>query len=193
MFIDYPSIVNIGINNQEGLGSLISDEYPEDKIFIAHELAHYYFGSGTKTFNSILEGAICEGFAEYLSLKAAQEILSNKIYTDYFSTTLSNVKCKNFKPISKIKTRSDYADYNTYTYEYFPIILTAIEQEIGEKTMWKWIRSLLTTQTDKADYKFLINELASTINDTNKSKKIIEKYFISDYSLDNALQQLKIK
>ncbi len=192
MFIDYPSIINIGIKNQDGLASLINDKFPEDKIFIAHELAHYYFGAGPIKFNTIIQGVICEGFAEYLSLKASQNVLSNDIYNSYFKTTLSNVKEKSYTPISEIKTYADYADYNSYTYDYFPIILTAIEQEIGEKKMWKWIKLLLTTETNFTDYEFLKNELVRAINDRNKSDRIIEKYFISDRSLENALEQIKI-
>ena len=192
LFIDYPSIVNIGLKDTDGLGTLISEDYPEDKIFIAHELAHYYFGVGPISFNTVISGAICEGFAEYLSLKAAQNVLTKDIYNNYLKSTLSNVKGENYKPISAIKLHSDYGNYNSYAYDYLTIILLAIEQEIGEKKMWDWIKNILTTDTTFTDYEFLKNGLVRAIDDKNKSDLIVEKYLVSEKSLENALKHVKI-
>jgi len=192
MFIDYPTIVNIGRGERNGLGSLISDEYPEDKAFIAHELAHYYFGAGEKIFNTPVSTPICEGFAEYLSLKATEDILGVDLYQSIFKEMLSKLKKNSFyKPISKIESEADYN--NSYSYIYFPVILLAIEQEIGKLKMWEWMKNLVTTETNFTDYEFLKNELIRALNDTEKSKATIEKYFTSDKSLENALKSLNIE
>ena len=194
MFIDYPTIVNIGRGERNGLGSLISDEYPEDKAFIAHELAHYYFGAGEKIFNSPISSPICEGFAEYLSLKATEDILGIELYRSLLKETLSNLKENSFyKPISKIESEGDYNNKNSYSYNYFPVILLAIEQEIGKQKMWKWTKYLIVTETTFTDYEFLKDGLVRAINDNDKSKEIIEKYFTSDKSLENALKYIKTK
>ena len=109
-------------------------EYPEDKAYIAHELVHYYFGAGDKVFNSPISNAICEGFAEYLSLKATNDILGTELYLNLLKETLSNLKENSFyRPISKIKSASEYNSEDSYSYVYFPVILLAIEQEIGEQ------------------------------------------------------------
>ncbi|PTB91162.1 hypothetical protein C9994_16045, partial [Marivirga lumbricoides] len=162
LFIDYPTIINIGRATTDGLGSLISDEYPEDKAYIAHELAHYYFGAGEKKFNSPISNAICEGFAEYLSLKATEEILGIDLYHQIVTETLSYLKDNSFyKPVSKIASESECNSEGSYSYAYFPVILLAIEQEIGEQKMWEWMKSILTTETTFTDYEFLKNRLSA--------------------------------
>ena len=194
LFIDYPTIINIGRGIENGLGSLISEEYPEDKAFIAHELAHYYFGAGEKVFNSPISNSICEGFAEFMSFKATREILSEEIYNGLLQEVFSNIEKKSiYKPISEIKSNEDFINRNSYSYVYFPIILLAIESEIGEQLIWEWMKYLLITETTFTDYDFLKNGLIKSLGDEEKSNKIIEKYFISDKSLNNALNQLKIK
>lgn len=39
-----------------------------------------------------------------------------------------------------------YAEYN-----YTPMIFTAIEKEIGEKAMWKWMKAILKTDESLAN------------------------------------------
>lgn len=192
LFIDYPTIINIGRGKTNDIGSLISDEYPEDKAFIAHELAHYYFGAGgEKIFNSPISSPICEGFAEYMSLKATEDLWGKVLYQNILKETLSNLNENSFyTPISKIESEADYNNKISYSYTYFPVILLAIENEIGKQKMWEWMKNLVTTETTFTDYNFLKNGLIRVINDTEKSIEIIEKYFISDKSLDNALKKI---
>ena len=59
--------------------------------------------------------------------------------------------------------------------------------------MWEWTKYLIVTETTFTDYEFLKNGLVRAINDNDKSKEIIEKYFTSDKSLENALKYIKTK
>lgn len=191
LFVDYPTIINIDRGADEGLKGLISEEYPEDKAYLAHELAHYYFGSGSKTFNSPLVNPICEGFSEFLSLKVAKDILGTKVYDNIKEEIILNLQKNEFyKPISKINSFNDLKDSNSYSYLYFPVILLAIENEIGEIKMWNWMKNILITETDFTDYVFLKECLVKNISNIKESDRIIEKYFQSDNSLNNALNQI---
>src|SRR5690606_2198921 len=110
------------------------------------------------------------------SLKATEDILGVDLYQSIFKEMLSKLKKNSFyKPISKIESEADYN--NSYSYIYFPVILLAIEQEIGKLKMWEWMKNLVTTETNFTDYEFLKNELIRALNDTEKSKATIEKYF----------------
>ncbi len=190
-FIAFPSIVNVG--REYGLKSFISEKNTFSRPFLAHELAHYYFGSGYRKFNSVIFGIIQEGFAEYMSYQASKEFLGMDIYQHKLKNALNNIEKSdiNFISISKIETKDDFKNYYRYAYDYFPLILLAIEQEIGEKKMWKWAKNLLTTKANFTDYEFLKNTLTKTINNPEKSKEIIKRFFISDKSLENALKQVK--
>lgn len=191
LFIEYPTIVNIGRGREDGMAGLISDEYPEDKAFIAHELAHYYFGAGVKLFNSTLSNPISEGFAEYLSLKATKEILGADLYTNLQQDIIADLEDNAFyKPLARITSTDDLNNSESYSYLYFPVLLSAIENEIGEEKMWGWMKNILLTETSLTDYEFLKNCLVESIGSKNESNRIIEKYFQSDNSLNNALEQL---
>ena len=50
---------------------------------------------------------------------------------------------------------------------------------------------MLTIETEKTDYKFMIEALANVLNDDNKLKFLIEKYFSTKNSVINAKVQLK--
>ncbi|GGF28696.1 hypothetical protein GCM10011383_45530 [Hymenobacter cavernae] len=73
-------------------------------------------------------------------------------------------------------------------YYYTPIILTAIQREIGEKQMWAWLRTLLVTPTERTDYQFLFNTLNVTLNDPHQAKTLAARYFNDDQALANAIR-----
>ena len=80
-----------------------------------------------------------------------------------------------------------------YVYYYAPIIFTAIEKEIGEAKMWKWLNAILQTKTDFTNYAFLEQTLSATIQDNNKLELIKSKYFNSDKAIENAIETIGIK
>lgn len=192
LFIDYPSIVNVGRGTENGLASMINEEYLEDKSFIAHELAHYYFGAGPKRFNSVIEAPICEGFSEYMSLKATEDLIDVEVYQSLVDQIISELKDHPaLNPILRIKQKADLGHSNTYSYIYFPAILLALESELGKETMWKWIQTIQKSESENTDHAFLRATLIEAIADPHVSERIIEKYLTSEHSLDQALERLK--
>ena len=67
-------------HNEGGLSNLIGKTASNGyKAFIAHELAHYYFGT-YKKFNSELGDMFTESLAEFLSLKLTKKLLGEQSY-----------------------------------------------------------------------------------------------------------------
>ncbi|HIE45385.1 MAG TPA: hypothetical protein EYP87_04285 [Flavobacteriaceae bacterium] len=179
LFVSYPTIANVGKGNY-GLKFFVNKKNPYARPLIAHELAHYYFGSGFKRFNTEIGKIIQEGFSEYMSYKISKDILGKDVYKNKLENSLSRLKEKEFLPVSRIKLKDDFGkNYYSYVYNYFPAILLTIEKEIGEKKMWKWINTLLTTKAELTNYDFLEQTLIKTLDNQKKSNKIIKKYFKS--------------
>lgn len=190
LFVAYPSIVVMN-HNKAGLSNLIEKaESNWFKPFIAHEIAHYYFGS-YKKFNSELGDMFTESFAEYLSLKLTQKLITKKQYLMNVNRKLESLQNESLIPIKNIKENSSYGDRELYVYTYAPIIWLAIEKEIGEEKMWLWLNKILTIKTKQTNYEFMIETLANVVNDNNKLTYLIESYFSSAESLNNARLLLK--
>lgn len=96
-------------------------------------------------------------------------------------------------PFSKIKSEKDYSDRNTYVYTYAPLIYNAMEKEIGEEKMFRWMQNILNTKADFTNYEFLKQTLEAAVDDKIKFNSIIEKYFTSDNSIQNAIKALEKK
>ncbi len=135
-----------------------------------------------------------ESFAELLSLKACENLIGDSVYKIKID---NNIKAlKDFKPIpiSGNKDSLKYInDNNEYKYVYFPTILIAIEKEIGEKKMWKWMQLILTMKAEFTDYGFLKGTLRKALQDDAKLDLIDKKYFRSDASVQNAIATIQKK
>ncbi|GHE77420.1 hypothetical protein [Thalassotalea profundi] len=190
LFVSYPAIVTI--NHDEGGLSNLFDESESSwfKPFIAHELAHYYFGT-YRDFNSELGDMFSESFAEYLSLKLTKKLINEKVYLETINKKLSNLEDKNFVAIKDIKNKSDYGNRNRYVYTYAPIVWLAIEKEIGEENMWLWINKMLTVETEFTDYKFMIKTLTEVLNNDAKLAFLVENYFANKDAINQAKILLK--
>jgi hypothetical protein len=187
MFVSYPTIVNIGRAGY-GLKDFI-EEGSENAGFIAHELGHYYFGT-RQVFNSETGDLMSEGFAEYLSLQAIRKLFPDSVYRKNIQAKLDNLK--DFQPvaISSIKGVSDYKDRDLYAYSYTPLLLTAIEKEIGIEQMWRWMQSMVEEQVSLTNYSFLEQALSRIIKNEGKMKLIKENYFSSGQSLENTRNRI---
>lgn len=192
LFVSYPTIFNIGYGKYGMKGLFDKQKGSRFKVYIAHELGHYYFGT-TKVFNSELGDMMSEGFAEFLSLEASKNILTDSIYQQIIGDKIKELK--NFKamPFAKVKSNANYKDREYYVYYYAPLIFTAIKKEIGEQNMWLWLKTILKTQVDSTNYNFLLNTLSATLNNNEKTELIKIKYFESDSSLSNAISEIEQK
>jgi hypothetical protein len=98
-----------------------------------------------------------ESTTEYLALKALQHAAGQEAYQDrlrqYYSE-LGHVGRTPPVPLDRI-ARKDQMDL-TYRYRYGPLLLVALEGEIGRERMGKLLRALLTAPPDVAlDYRSL--------------------------------------
>jgi len=190
MYASYPTIVTIGWG--EGMKAFVSKtESAGFRQFMAHELAHYYFGT-FRTFNSELGDMISEGFAEFLSMHITRTHISDSLYRERLRSKVRAMR--NFKPIpiTNVRSRNDYANRELYSYYYAPIIFSAIEKEIGEEKMWGFIKGLLQSPTVFTNYNFFEQTLSKVVNDKTKMGLLKERYFSSADALQNAVSVLNI-
>lgn len=171
MFVSYPSIYNIGWG-KNGLKSLFDPNIQNwYRPFMAHELAHYYFGT-YRVFNSNLGDMMSEGFSEYLSFKVTEKFLGKAVLEEKFKKKKQELK--GFKPtlFKDVKSQSDYKDRELYVYYYAPLLFWSIEQEIGEERMVNWLKFLLQQPTKFTDYAFMDEMLKKAIVDKNLYQKV---------------------
>ncbi|MDR3697947.1 hypothetical protein [Mucilaginibacter sp.] len=186
LFVSYPVIMNIGIGKY-GLNSMFDKKRGDYyKPYLAHELGHYYFGTYLRT-NTSFGHVVDEGFAEFLSLKATKNLFVDSIYQKIIKNKLKSLEKFKAKPFSLIKNDDDFNNRNLYVYTYAPVILMAIEKEIGEKSMWLWMKNMLNTKTDFTDYQFFEKTFDASITDKTEAEKIKKKYFIAEDALSNAV------
>jgi hypothetical protein len=189
MFVSYPSIVNVGWDKY-GMKSFFDERRAEiTKTFIAHELGHYYFGH-YKSFNAGLGDACSEGFAEFLSLQVAQEFQHDSVYTKKFKSYVVELEEMEMIPFAKIASTNDYGNRQLYVYNYVPLILCAIQKEIGSNAMWLWLKTILNSKTEMTTYSFVRETLQTALKDDKKLQQLETKYFMSDASVRNAITTL---
>ena len=192
MFVSYPAIVSIG-HGDNGLKGLFKEENARDnKLFIAHELAHYYFAN-FRQFNSELGDMIIESFSEFLALKVAQNFLGENVYVNAIEKKMAELADNQFTPIKSIESPKDYGNRNSYVYTYGPVVLVAIEKEIGEKNMFLWMNKILSTEAERTDYEFIVKMLGEVLKDNSQLEFLTKTYFSGDDVLANTTRILNIK
>ena len=189
LFVSFPTIMGIG-RDEYGLGAMFGERQDLFKPFIAHELGHYYFGT-LKVFNSVLGDMMSEGFAEYISLKLTEDLLSIEQYNNKLSDIYKQLENYKTKPIFHIESSTDIENRNIFAYIYAPTIFLAIEKEVGKDNMWKWLKAILETKTKFTDYEFLTSTLKNTLNNNEKFDFIEKTYFRNENALENALKKIK--
>ncbi|MFL5765227.1 MAG: hypothetical protein ACJ77K_14890 [Bacteroidia bacterium] len=192
MFVTYPSIVSVG-RPPYTLSGLFRKDKPElrDSAMInyySHELGHYYFGTYLVP-NAELKWLFLEGTTEYLSLQTSRNILGEKYYRDLL-TKYSKVPDKyELVPLSEIKQADQIDDY--YRYNYVPLLLTALESEIGKERMWKWLRAVLASKNVKTDYAFFKSSLLASGVTQKEWDNFEGKYISAKDAKENVLNVAK--
>lgn len=187
MFVAYPTIAQVGWD-YKGMPGFFKSDF--DKQYMAHEFGHFYFGHYLRC-NSVLGPVFNEGFTEYISLQLCRHLFADSIY----KTSLKNMigELKDFEPLpfSAISTEQDYKNRQLYVYNYAPLLFTAIEYEIGEDLMWKWLNEILRAETTVTDFDFLKKTLHTVLKKEAQYNLIADKYFQSPSSLKNVLDRVK--
>ncbi|MCZ4222428.1 M1 family aminopeptidase [Pedobacter rhodius] len=184
-FVAFPTIAFAGTK----FGDMIDEEHAKlkdstDYPYIAHEIAHYYFGNVLQP-NATLFWFFLESTAEYLSVKATEEKFGKQFATTYFQNKGKQLKNFNAVPLNTIKDMNSMS--GTYRYSYGPFLLRGLEQMIGEKRVFKFLNTCLKTKNELTDYDFFKrNALKSGI--TQKEWDAYEKSFIMS---ENAVSLIK--
>ncbi|HUC82374.1 MAG TPA: hypothetical protein VMR70_15820 [Flavisolibacter sp.] len=190
LFASYPTIVKVGWD--EGMKSFANKSTGAGFLqFMAHELAHYYFGK-VRPFNSEIGGLISEGFAEFLALRITKTLISESQYSEELKSKVRAMNNLNPVPMQKIRSEADYKNRELYLYYHAPLVFLAIEKEIGEEKTWAWLKSLLLSPAVKTDYTFFEQTLKKVVNDKTKFDALREKYLSSDQAFKNAVSTLHI-
>ena len=190
LFASYPTIVNVGWG--EGMKAFANKSTESDFLqFMAHELAHYYFGK-VRSFNSAIGSVLSEGFAEYLALKITRSLIGEDEYREKMNNKARAMDNLRPAPLQAIRSEADYGSRQWYVYDYALLLFLGIEKEIGEDRMWAWIKSLLLTPAIKTDYAFFEQTLEKAVADKTTFKSLREKYLHSDKSLQNLVSTLQI-
>lgn len=151
-FVTFPTIAFAGIS----MGNMIDEKNNKlkdstDYPFIAHEIAHYYFGNVLQP-NATLMWFFLESTAEYLSVKASEEKFGKGFGAAYFKAATSNLKNYKVIPLPAIKDMNQI-DAN-YRYKYGPLLLRGMEQMIGEKRTFDFLKTCLAANKELTDYAF---------------------------------------
>ncbi|MBK7633284.1 MAG: hypothetical protein IPJ13_02605 [Saprospiraceae bacterium] len=146
MFVTYPTIAIIGQESYNvksyftpNTNSLKDNSNIE---YFAHELGHYYFGTVIVP-NSELRWFFLEGLTEYLALQTVKDVLGEESYRAKIDTYLKETK--DYIPKSLATIKNSEID-ETYRYYYVPLLVTALEIEVGKEKVWNWLRTVLKSE-----------------------------------------------
>ncbi|WP_316735850.1 hypothetical protein [Pedobacter aquatilis] len=188
LFVSYPSIIKVGW--EDGMKSFQDkNNRPYFLHYMAHELSHYYFGT-VRSFNSEIGDMISEGFAEFLAMRITRDFMGDSVYQENLKLKVRSMRNLTPVPVGKILSKADYKNRELYSYYYSPLLFSAIEKEIGEYKMWKWMSLLLQLPTVKTNYIFFGKTLREAVADQNKYDLIREKYLVNNNSYRNIISTL---
>jgi hypothetical protein len=77
----------------------------------------------------------------------------------------------------------NFSSREFYVRIYVPVLLCAIESEIGEKAMWNWLRTMLLEKTELTDYAFLERTFYKSLSKDKNASRITDKFFKSEDSV----------
>ncbi len=184
-FVAFPTIAFAGF----ALNDMIDEQHSKfkdstDYPYIAHEIAHYYFGNVLQP-NATLFWFFLESTAEYLSVKAGEAKFGKQFGSIYFREKASALKELKVKPLNSITDMNQLS--GTYRYNYGPFLLRGLEQIVGEAQVYKFLNACLTAKQGLTNYDFLkANALRSGIG--KNDWEIFERDFLQS---ENAVSLIR--
>jgi len=80
----------------------------------------------------------------------------------------------------------------TYRYYYVPLLVTALEKEIGKEKVWNWLRTVLKSEKSvKTDYEYFKTSLVKSGIKEIEFKNFEEKYILSEKAKENVNKIVK--
>jgi hypothetical protein len=192
MFVTYPTVVIIGQEkyNVKSYFDPTTNALKKNSTieYLAHELGHYYFGTVIVP-NSESRWFFLEGLTEYLALQTSKDILGEESYQKKLDAYLKGIKDYAPKPLATIK--NDQID-ETYRYLYAPLLVTALEKEVGKEKVWNWLITVLNSEKlVKTDYEFFKKSLIKSGITENEFKKFEDTYILSENAKENLIKLIQ--
>ena len=158
-FVTYPAIVRVGFGY--GFGSMLDttgNVKGHEVAFLAHELAHYYFGTHYRP-NGPLFWFLLEGGAEYLALQYVRDQGTTAEYSELLSRYIAAVgEREDFPRLAAVAQPSEIG--NAYRYSFVPLLLMQLERKTGREQVLRLVKNILHSPTSTADYAFLLAQLS---------------------------------
>ena len=115
--------------------------------------------------------------------------MSNEIYekalTDYA------IAVEHFKviPLHEIRRESEIDE--TYRYKYIPLLLTALEREIGKERMLQWLHDVIMGKPILTDYRYFKSSLIKSGMFEKEFNAFEKKYIKSKAAKENVLDKVR--
>ncbi|WP_152616198.1 hypothetical protein [Sphingomonas sp. ERG5] len=145
-FAAWPTIGMSGSVGKIGQILLTGGDAVDNKTgYIAHEMGHYYFGTLAIPVEGPYYGFMWESTAEFLAQKALRAINGDAAADQRVAGWVAKVEKRKepFAAFDRIADRSAIDDI--YRYDYGPLLLLALEKQVGEAKMRAFMRGLLAT------------------------------------------------
>ena len=189
LFVTFPTIATVGWH--QDFSTLFKGETLADSTllpFLSHEFGHYYFGTLLKP-NSALRYFFLEGLTEYLALKATQRQLGTKRYREKLAGYRRRLlRHGDFPALGAIKQSEELDD--AYRYVAVPLQLVALERQVGEKQVWRWLRAVAQSATPRTDHEFLLRSLRQSGLSENAITTWAGRYTSGGPAMQQALLEL---
>ncbi|MBK0402159.1 hypothetical protein I5M27_04135 [Adhaeribacter sp. BT258] len=177
-FVSYPTIAVIGrlftLNSFFNKTTELKIE-PGNLRYLSHEAGHYYFGNLFHS-NSDLQWVFLEGFTEYMSLQFTKEKLGKEAYQKGLLQYIKNINAAG--EVLALNKVSSLETNEMYRYSYSPLLLTALEKQIGTKQMWKWLALVANSKNATTNYAFFKSSLLNS-GVSEKKYRAFEDTFIN--------------
>lgn len=142
-FATWPTIAFSGSIHPIATALMNGGETGERRLgYLAHEIGHYYFGTLTDP-SGPYHWFLVESTAEFLSLKARAALAGGGAEQRRIKTLASDIADEKvpFKALDKISDSEQIGD--AYRYDYGPLLLIALERQVGERRMAAFMKALL--------------------------------------------------
>lgn len=141
-FATWPTIAMSGSVGKVGATLLPGQERRDRQIaYLAHEMAHYYFGP-LNVAPTPFFAFMTESTAEFLAIKALGHIDGEAAVRTRVAQLAQKLRGsgETFVALDKVSGPSDIG--GLYRYNYGPLLLLALERQIGEARMRQFMRKL---------------------------------------------------
>jgi hypothetical protein len=161
-FVVWPTIA---MDGRVSFKTLLSPDtghmLPDSKRYLAHEAAHYYFGT-LYAPRGPLRWFLLESTAEFLSMKYVRRTQGDAAFRKLWDDHVSDaVKLRNLVPLDRVTDPEQIGD--KYRYALGPLLFFELERYVGTDTVRRTLTTLVRARPSaEMDYKLFTARLTDT-------------------------------